>query len=56
MGENSNNSDKHAYYANAIGLSFLFLSLAFGVKSCSDVMIEGEKTEQIKIIHGVKSK
>ncbi len=50
----SNESDKHAYWANAIGFIAFFALLAFGFKCCTDERIAEEKTEQVKIIHGKK--
>ena len=52
----SNDSDKHAYWANAVGFIALFALLAVIAKSCDNLLIEKEKTKQIEIIHGKKTK
>jgi hypothetical protein len=50
----ANDSDKHAYWANAAGFIAFFALLAVMAKSCDNVTIEREKTKQIEIIHGIK--
>lgn len=47
----SSDSDKHAYYANAIGFAAFFAFLTFTIRSCNEKEIEEEKTKQIEIIH-----
>lgn len=52
----SNESDKHAYWANAAGFWAFFLFMSVMAKSCNDIDIEKEKTKQVEITHGKKSK
>jgi len=50
--ENNNYDLKHRYWANAIGFIAFCTLLIFLMKGCDDVLIEREKTEQIKIQNG----
>jgi len=50
----ANDSEKHAYWANALGFFAFFAFMSVMAKSCNDIDIEREKTKQVEIIHGVK--
>jgi hypothetical protein len=50
----ANDSDKHGYYANAIGFVAFCAFLAFMSKGCTELSVEREKAEQLKIIHQKK--
>lgn len=45
---------ENSYWANAIGFIGFMLALALMVHSCSEVLIEQEKTKQQEIQNGVK--
>ena len=47
----SNDSEKHSYYANAIGFVAFCAFLTFSIRSCNEHDIEKEKTKQIEITH-----
>jgi hypothetical protein len=40
---------KTPYLANALGIIGVALALAFALRGCSNILIEKEKTNQIKI-------
>lgn len=46
---NMEQKEQKPYMANAIGFSAFMLALAFMVKSCSNMAIEVQKTEQLKV-------
>ena len=52
----ANDSDKHAYWANAAGFIAFFAFLAVMAKSCNDMDIAKEKTKQVEIMYNKKSK
>lgn len=47
-------SEGHRYWANAFGTAALFVMLIFLGRTCRDLAVEREKTEQIKIQNGIK--
>lgn len=54
MANENQSSDKHCYWANAVGFIAFCVLIMFAVKSCSSLTIEREKTRQIEIQNGVK--
>ena len=42
---------ENSYWPNAIGVIGVAFAIAFALRGCSNIMIEKEKTQQIKITH-----
>lgn len=40
---------ENSYWANSIGVIGVAFAIAFALRGCSNIIIEREKTEQIKI-------
>ena len=42
---------ENSYWPNAIGVIGVAFAIAFALRGCSNILIEREKTEQVKIQH-----
>jgi uncharacterized membrane protein len=48
------NQEKTPYWANSLGFIGFCILLIFVIKGCTSIMIEQEKTEQLKIQNKIK--